>query len=142
MSEVTGRILIVDDEENISDLLKRHFTFLGHEISTACNGTEAKEMLSESVYDLIISDIVMPEMNGVELLQHVREEYPMIRVIMMTGYVTLTNLLSCMANQADTVVFKPFEDLEEMEIAVNTSLKNIHNWKNKLKQLQGMKPSK
>ena len=138
--EITGRILIVDDEENITDMLKRHFTFLGHDITTAENGKEAKELLRKSVYDVVISDIVMPEMNGVDLLDHIRNEYPMMRVIMMTGYVTLTNLLSCMSNQADTVIFKPFDDLKEMENAVNNSLQTLERWKSKLKHLQGMKP--
>ena len=81
----------------------------------------------------------MPKMTGVEMLEVICEEYPMIRVIMMTGYVTQSHLLKCMQFHADTVIFKPIEDLKEMEQAVSRCFDTLNLWKEKLKVLQGLK---
>ena len=65
--------------------------------------------------------------------------FPMVRVIMITGYVTLSNALACMENQADDVVFKPFENMKELDSAVESSLARLVKWQSKLKALQEMK---
>ena len=64
-----------------------------------------------------------------------------IRVIMITGYVTLENALACMRNRAETCVFKPLNDLGELEEAVASALKHLNRWQQKLSELQGMKPA-
>ena len=107
---MNARLLIVDDEAEIRDMLSRHFRYLGFQVDTACDGIEAMEKLAEARTEVIISDIVMPRMNGVELLRAVRQQYPMIHTIMITGYMTLENALGCMRHGADTCVFKPLED--------------------------------
>ena len=137
-----AKILIVDDEKEIREMLSRHFRMLDYHIELAENGQEALDILAQKRFDVVISDIMMPVMNGVSLLREVRKQYPMIRVIMMTGYVTLVNALSCMRQQADTIVFKPFNDLSELEQAVETSLKILNIWLTKLRELQGMKSKK
>ena len=83
----------------------------------------------------------MPRMNGVELLRIVRQQYPMIHSIMVTGYVTLDNALSCMRLGADTCVFKPLEDLTELEQAVEFAVNRLKRWQEKLKMLQAMNPA-
>jgi CheY-like chemotaxis protein len=82
---------------------------------------------------------MMPEMNGIELLCRIRAEYPMTRVIMITGYVTLENALACLRNNADTCIFKPLSDLEELDTAVAAAVAYLDNWKRKLAELRGMK---
>lgn len=133
-------LLIVDDESEIREMLARHFQILGYRTATASNGKEALEYLSVNKTDVVISDILMPEIDGVELLKQIRSEYPMVHVIMITGYVTLENALSCMRYQADTCIFKPLEDLSELENAVKNAFQAIDTWKLKFKELQGMKP--
>ena len=91
--------------------------------------------------DVVISDIRMPEMDGVALLREVRRQYPMVRVIMITGYVTLENALACMRNQADTCIFKPIQDMTELEQAVETAMEALARWNRKFRELQGMKPT-
>lgn len=137
--ENLANLLIVDDEQEIREMLARHFAFEGFNILQAEDGLEALEVLNSQKVDLIISDIVMPRMSGVELLEVVHKEFPMIRVNMITGYVTQSHLLQCMQNHADDVIYKPLEDLQELEDSVKRSYETIQRWKNKLKVLQGMK---
>lgn len=137
--EYTANLLIVDDEQEIRQMLARHFAFEGFNVLLAEDGLEALEVLNNQKIDLVISDIVMPRMSGVELLEVIHKEFPMIRVNMITGYVTQSHLLQCMQNHADNVIYKPLEDLQELEDSVKRSLDTINRWKNKLKVLQGMK---
>lgn len=134
------RLLIVDDEADIRDMLARHFRFLGLAVSTAENGRVALEILRQEKIDIVISDIMMPEMNGIELLRALRTEYPMVHSIMITGYVTLDNALACMRLGAETLIFKPLEDLQLLEDAVSKSAADLRHWVDLLKKLQAMKP--
>jgi YesN/AraC family two-component response regulator len=136
----TMRLLIVDDEAEIRDALSRHFRFLGYDVGTAGNGQEALDKLAESKFDIVISDIVMPIMNGTALLRAIRREFPMIHVIIITGYVTQENVMTCMRHGADTCIFKPWPDLRELEEAVSRAALSIEDWKKKMKYLLSMKP--
>ncbi len=139
---MSARLLIVDDESEIREMLVRHFGMLGYDVSAAEHGKDALVRLSEKRFDVVISDIMMPEMNGVELLQSIRAEYPMIHVIMITGYVTLQNALACLGGGADTCIFKPLSDFKELDDAVVAALETLSRWQRKLQELQGMKPAK
>lgn len=134
-------LLIVDDEEEIREALSRHFRFLGYEVMTASNGVEALEILAQEIVSIVISDIMMPIMDGVELLRVVRKEYPMVRLIIITGYVTQENVLACMRHDADTCIFKPWPDMTELEEAVHAAFERINLWRRKLHILLDMKPS-
>ena len=136
-----ARLLIVDDEAEIRDMLSRHFRYLGFQVDTACDGVEAMQKLARERTEVVISDIVVPRMDGVELLRTVRQQYPMIRFIMITGYVTMENALACMRLGADTCVFKPLEDLAELEEAVEFAIVRLKRWQKKLKMLQEMNPA-
>jgi len=138
---MSARLLIVDDEVEIREMLSRHYRLMGYEVDLAANGRDALEVLAAKRIDVVISDIMMPEMNGVDLLKAIREQYPMLRVIMITGYVTLDNALACMRHQADTCVFKPLDDLSELDSAVGLALDGLRQWQQKLRDLQGMKPA-
>lgn len=138
--ESKPRILVVDDEQNICDMLSRHFRFLGYEVDTCNNGKEALDVMSKKRFDVVISDIMMPVMDGMELLREVQKSYPMVHCIMITGYVTMDNVLLCMRKGAKTCVFKPLEDMTELEDAVKSSIETLKHWQDKLKQLLRMKP--
>ena len=138
---MNARLLIVDDEAEIREMLSRHFRYLGFQVDTACDGIEAMEKLGQARTEVVISDIVMPRMDGVELLRAVRQQYPMIHTIMITGYMTLENALGCMRHGADTCVFKPLEDLTELEEAVEFAVGRLKRWQDKLKMLQAMNPA-
>ena len=133
------KILVVDDEKIIRDFISRHFRFLGYETITAASGKEALEILNTTRCDIVISDIAMPEMTGVEFLRRLKLRYPMTHVIMVTGYVTMENVLACMRHGADTCVFKPFKDIAELEKAVEDAVASIMKWQAILKNLKGLK---
>lgn len=132
-------LLIVDDEEEIREMLSRHFRYLGFEVDLASNGREALAKLANKKVDILISDIMMPEMNGVELLRQVRTDYPMLRPIMITGHVTLDNALACIRYGADSCIFKPLTDMTILEKAVNDATQKKKYWMNILKELKGLK---
>ena len=136
---MSASILIVDDEAAIRNSLSRYFRLKGYEVETAEDGLDALEKLALKPWQVVISDIMMPRMNGVELLRRIRREFPMTRVIMITGYVTLENALACLRNNADTCIFKPLGDLRELDNAVNSAIAYLDHWKEKLAQLKKMK---
>jgi CheY-like chemotaxis protein len=131
-------LLIVDDEVQIREMLARHFKFNGYSVLTAEDGKDALEKLSNNKVDIVISDIMMPNMNGVELLKQIRTDYPMIKPIMITGYVTLDNILACIRYGADSCILKPISDLGELQSAVETASRKIAYWHNILKELKGL----
>lgn len=133
-------LLIVDDESEIRDMLDRHFRYEGYEVEMAANGQEALDKMEAIKTDIVITDIAMPVMDGLELLKAVRAQYPMVHTIVMTGYVTLDNALACMRYGADTCVFKPLADLRELDEAVHRAVQSIQRWLDILKALTEMKP--
>ena len=132
-------ILVVDDESEIREMLYRHFRYQGYEVETAADGNEALEKLSSAKIDIVISDIMMPGMDGIDLLKAIRDQYPMIHTIMITGYVTLENALACMRRGADTLLFKPLVDLTLLDRRVAMAVQEIKHWVELLRELQAMK---
>lgn len=132
-------LLIVDDEENIRKSLSRRYKLNGYDVDTATDGKDALKKMEDKAYRVVISDIKMPIMDGVELLRRIRKDYPMTRVIMMTGYVTLENALACLRHGADTCIFKPFKEMVEMDKAIENALAYLKHWEDKLSELKGVK---
>jgi DNA-binding NtrC family response regulator len=136
---VNRRLLVVDDEAPIRESLARHFRLSGVDAETAQDGEDALEKLSRVPYRVVVSDILMPRLDGTGLLRRIRQEYPMTRVVMITGFVTLENALACMKLGADTCVFKPFQDLSELDAAVDAAFAYHELWERKLLELRGLK---
>ncbi len=103
------RILVVDDELIVRDSLKELLENEGFFVNMAASGAEALDRLSEAPYHLMLTDIKMPEMDGVELLQKVRETFPDTTVIMMTAYATVETAVEAMKIGAVDYLIKPFE---------------------------------
>ena len=82
-------ILIVDDEQSYRQLLSLVFEAEGNNIRTAMNGRQAIEQLEQDPADVIISDVKMPDMDGIEMLRTVRETQPDIGVILMTAFASV-----------------------------------------------------
>lgn len=133
-------ILIVDDEEEIRASLSRHFRFEGYHVEVAADGIEALAILEKQRMEVVITDIMMPRMNGIELLRKIRDEYPMMHTIVITGFVTMNNLLAALRYGADTCVFKPIQEMTELESAVSLAIEQLRTWQKKLRELQGIKP--
>ncbi|MEE8373041.1 MAG: response regulator, partial [Dehalococcoidia bacterium] len=85
MDEVKGRVLVVDDEESIRSILSRKLETEGYFCVTASDGREAVEKASQHEFDLVLTDIKMPGMSGIEVLSHMVAEHPDTCVIMITA---------------------------------------------------------
>jgi CheY-like chemotaxis protein len=138
----TIHILVVDDESGICDMLSRHFRFLGYKVATASNGVEALQYMSQHSIDILITDIMMPVMNGIELTAQTRKDYPFVRMLVVSGYVTLENALRCLRNGVDGIFAKPLEDLGALERAVTRSTEILQEWSEQLSLLNASKPSR
>lgn len=116
-----SNILIVDDEQSYRQLLSLVFEGDGHKIRTAMNGRQALELLQESPADVIISDVKMPDMDGIEMLRAVRETQPDLGVILMTAFASVETAREAFKLGADDFIQKPF-DVEELKLIVRKTL--------------------
>jgi two-component system response regulator AtoC len=107
----TKRMLIVDDEETLTFSLYQSFILekKDYEVVTASTGEEASEKIAESPFDLVITDISMPGMSGLELLSKIKEQHPMTQVIIMTAYGSDDKKEESLARGACHYIEKPFE---------------------------------
>lgn len=101
-------ILVVDDELLIRDLLYDFFTGQGWDISVAESGERALEILRSRKFDLVLTDIKMPEMDGLALTGHVKESHPEIPVVLMTGFPSVDTAVEALRKKVDDYVIKPF----------------------------------
>ena len=102
------RILVVDDELIVRDSLKEWLTEVGFSVDMAASGTEALDLLAQESYQLMLLDIKMPGMDGVEVLQKARQESPDLGVVMMTAYATVETAVEAMKIGALDYLVKPF----------------------------------
>lgn len=118
------RLLIVDDEPGIVDVLKRALDEKGFQTESACNGVEALSRLASREYDLIISDICMPEMNGEKLHAAIQERYPHLqeRIIFVTGDTVSPSSRKFLEHSGARWLTKPF-DISEIERIVISTLR-------------------
>jgi len=103
-------ILIVDDEKNYLTILSALLEDEGFEVLTASGGSEALEIHKSSDLDLILTDMKMPKMDGIELLENIKENDPDLPVIMMTAHGTVDKAVEAMQKGAYTYVLKPFDN--------------------------------
>jgi DNA-binding NtrC family response regulator len=102
------RILVVDDELVIRESLKGWLKKGGYHVDAAEGGASALEMLEDTAYDLLFLDIMMPVMNGIEVLQAVKERYPQTMVVMITAYGSVETAVEAMKGGASDYLMKPF----------------------------------
>jgi DNA-binding NtrC family response regulator len=117
----TANLLIVDDDEEIRNLLGEYFQGLGYTVVTADGGREALQKLDSLEVDCIISDLVMPEMDGLELLKQMREENRNVPFLMNTGYPSVDTAVEAMKAGAYDYISKPLH-LEDVRIKVERAL--------------------
>ncbi len=117
----TGRVLIVDDEKNIRDLCARILSSRDYETAAASGGKEALERLSKEEYDLLLIDLMMPEMDGLAVIHSLREQKIDIPSVLFTAFSTLENALRAIKIGVKEFVMKPFTS-EELLSAVGGAL--------------------
>lgn len=109
-------VLIVDDEQLIRDILADFLGMEGYQVRTAGDGMAALEELSRSRYDLLLSDLKMPKMGGLELLEQVRVRYPHLLTVLMTGFGTVETAIVAMQRGAYDYILKPFKAEEVIRV--------------------------
>ncbi|MCD6452256.1 MAG: sigma-54-dependent Fis family transcriptional regulator [Acidobacteria bacterium] len=115
------KILIVDDEPDMQEVLETLLKSEGYLIDTASSGKEALSKLSEEIYDLVILDVMMPEMDGIETLTKIKEEDPEQVVIMITAYASVENAIAAMRKGAFDYITRPFRN-EEIILTIKRAL--------------------
>ena len=126
-------ILIVDDEEEILTMLKRYLEMEGYEVTTSPNPLEAVELMKKHLYNLVITDIRMPGMTGIELLKTLREINPLTNVYIITGYSNMSYVVECLARGAYDYFTKPFADMDGLLKSISEGKERIQRWKSAIK---------
>jgi two-component system response regulator PilR (NtrC family) len=116
-----SNILIVDDEQSYRQLLSLVFEGDGHTIRAASNGLEALQMLQEEPADVVISDVRMPDMDGIEMLRAIRETLPDLGIVFMTAFASVEAAREAFKLGADDFIQKPF-DVEELKLIVKNTI--------------------
>jgi two-component system response regulator HydG len=118
----TPSILVVDDELLIRDLLYDFFLGQGWDISIAEDGEKALEILRSKQVDLVLTDIKMPNMDGLALTSEVKESYPDIPVVLMTGYPSVESAVGALRIKAADYITKPF-NINQLFKLIETKVK-------------------
>jgi len=119
------RILVVDDAPDTLELLHRNLKSQGYQVFTASSVAEAIRILEATPTDLVVTDLKMPGVSGLDLIRHVRENYKNTEVMMITGYASIEGAVEAVKTGAEEYLAKPFTD-EELFSAVDRSIKKLH----------------
>jgi len=134
------RILVVDDSLNTLEVLQRNLTSQDYQVFTTSNVPEAIKILDTTPVDLVITDLKMPGVSGLDLIKHVRENFKETEVMMITGYPTIEGAVKAVKTGAEEYLTKPFTD-EELFSAVGRALDKLHVRKALNARLQRAKPA-
>jgi two-component system, NtrC family, response regulator PilR len=116
-----SKILVVDDEQSLRDFLAIMLKKEGHEVITAENGTHALKVIQAEIFDLVISDVKMPGVDGIGVLKTIKEISPDTVVIMITAFATAETAVEAMKLGASDYIIKPFK-IDELKLIINNSL--------------------
>lgn len=105
---MSKNILVVDDEDNIREIITEFLQTLGYNVVEASNGEDALLACTRTKFDLVISDIRMPKMNGIKLLKSLKTYMPDLPIILMTGYQPSKMQEDNLSVKADGYLLKPF----------------------------------
>jgi len=109
MNPLSGTILVVDDDPDIREVLRDRLESLGYQVLSASNGREGLELLEKQSPQLLLLDIEMPDMNGLEVLKEIRRRENDVTVVMITAYGTIERAVQAMKQGAYDFISKPFE---------------------------------
>ncbi len=140
-TETKEKILVVDDSPDTLELLRRNLESKGYRVLTTQKAVEAIKILESTPVDLVITDLKMPEVNGLTLVRHIHENYKKTEVMMITGYPSIEGAVEAVKTGAEEYLAKPFTD-EELFEAVRRSLEKQRISKAAEKPLQPFQVSR
>ena len=120
---IKGNILIVDDDPLIRNSMYEVLRLEGYDVGSVSNGMEAFEELKRVTYDIVITDLKMPELDGISLLKKIKENFNNVDVILITSYGSIDNAVSAMKYGAADYITKPIID-DEIKLCIRKLLKN------------------
>lgn len=118
------KLLIIDDEDTLCESLKRVFVRDGYEVDIAFSAEEAFDHLKEKTYDLIITDIILPGISGIDLLKKYKKEKPEQKIVIMTAYANLETAIEALRGGASDYIIKPLTH-DEIKRVVRNALGKI-----------------
>ena len=129
------KILIVGDEEEASCTLKKHLEQEGYRVETTRSATDAFEKIKSDKYHIVLIDIVMPQIDGLELLSQIKKYDPMTQIIMMTEYSTMDKILSSLEYGANDYIYKPLKSAEHVMNVIDYSVQKLERWRAAILQI-------
>jgi len=118
-------VLVVDDDVSILRILKQLLKEKGYNVVTAEDGIEALKVISDNEFDLVITDLMMPGVDGLEVLKNAKERNARTQVIMITGFATLDSAIDALKLGAFDYIRKPFK-LAELDVTIRNAIDKIH----------------
>jgi two-component system, NtrC family, response regulator PilR len=116
-----NRALIVDDEETVREILAGFLESFGFEAVTAEDGEEALQIFKKTPFDIVISDMMMPNMGGMDLLNELKQIDPDVIFVLITGYPSMESAIEAIKKGARDYITKPF-NIEEIKIKIDRAL--------------------
>jgi DNA-binding response OmpR family regulator len=104
-----AKILVVDDDKTIRKTIKLILEKEGYQVKIASTGKEAIKKSKSDIYDLALLDIQLPDMDGLQLLEHLKDGIPKMRKVMLTGYPSMQNAIDALNKKADAYLTKPVD---------------------------------
>jgi DNA-binding NtrC family response regulator len=130
-----GRILVVDNDAEMVRLLQQHLEGEGHAVTGVASGREGLQLLEEQPFDVVITDVVMDDVGGLEVLAAASRRQPPTRIVLMTAFGTLDNAIAAIRQGAFDYLTKPFR-LDEISVAVDRALadQRVHEENRRMRQ--------
>ena len=138
MLETTNQqihILIVDDETSVADILKDCVSNRGRSVDVCYNGLDGIEHIQNNHYDLIVVDLVMPKIGGLDVMRYAKKENPDVLVVIITGHASLETAIMAVKEGAYDYIRKPCK-LEEIKIVVDNAVEKIRLYRENKKLLK------
>lgn len=129
MDKKNIKVLILDDEENILSSLKRVLEASGYSVVTKSKPEDAIDYVRNNVVHIALLDVLMPNMDGITVLNIVKEISGLTQVIMMSAYSTIDRIVSALENGANDFLLKPFDNIDEFVNIVDKSASKLDRWK-------------
>jgi diguanylate cyclase (GGDEF)-like protein len=121
------RVLVADDDISIRSLIAEVLGDDGFDVTTAANGDEAWQQFEKGGHEIVLTDIRMPLLDGLQLLQRIRTKAPMTRVLILTSFASIASSVQALKDGAFDYLIKPFESLDAVSHAVERAVENIES---------------
>lgn len=137
---VKMRMMLVDDEERFLQTTQKLLSRHGYEVLTATSGMECLKKLEEELVHVVILDVKMPGMDGVETLKRIKQKHPMVEVIMLTGHATAESAVEGMKSGATDYLVKP-ANVEDLVAKAEEAFQRRTDLESKIRMAEALKTS-